>query len=240
MSYNLTNFEDRDSEFPNRRILTPASDSESENSYYITRDEGTIRKQGTPFNANTLKSFDEKIAAMFPVSVRNGGLNANTTKNDLGINQTINGTFINAKLGYIDNDADIGTFREISLKEQGTRTARYDKIGGFIVSNIHISGSILNPNLSNNIKARQVVIGKFKNEIIPSSYTVSCTIGKLAATNASTGFDTTPKRALIMKGSDHFKLFKGWGFDFLTYDDLNTSNPDGTIIDIDITAAYHV
>lgn len=64
MEYKLTNFLNRQSQYPNRRKLVDVSTA-SEKTYDILRAEGDITQDGTPWNAHTMSEFDQKIANTF-------------------------------------------------------------------------------------------------------------------------------------------------------------------------------
>lgn len=64
MEYKLTNFLNRQSQYPNRRKLVDVSTG-SEKTYDILRAEGDITQDGTPWNAHTMSEFDQKIANTF-------------------------------------------------------------------------------------------------------------------------------------------------------------------------------
>ena len=55
---------DRQSEYPTRRKLTDTSTQE-EKQYYVSRDEGTVTEQGTPFTAQYMNSLESRINEAF-------------------------------------------------------------------------------------------------------------------------------------------------------------------------------
>lgn len=55
---------DRDSEYPNRRKLVDTTTQE-EKQYYVSRDEGTVTEQGTPFTAYYMNALEGRINAAF-------------------------------------------------------------------------------------------------------------------------------------------------------------------------------
>lgn len=64
MNYQLSNFTDRESEYPNRRKLIDIVTGE-EKTYDVQRAEGVISQEGTTWNAQTMNNFDQKIANAF-------------------------------------------------------------------------------------------------------------------------------------------------------------------------------
>ncbi len=70
-TYIDTEFKDRHSENPNRRRLIPVLGDD--NLYDVIREEGNVYNPGTPFNAQTMNTFNKHISDMFPVSPVNGG-----------------------------------------------------------------------------------------------------------------------------------------------------------------------
>lgn len=93
-TYELSNFEDRQSQYPTRRKLIH-NPADEDNVFTVQRDEGTVTKEGIAFSANMMNTFDEKIGNMFPVSIANGGTGATTMEGalqHLGLN-SISGTW---------------------------------------------------------------------------------------------------------------------------------------------------
>lgn len=62
--YQLTNFVDRDSQYPNRRKLKDIVTME-EKVFDVFREEGEITQEGTPWDAATMNAFDQKISQQF-------------------------------------------------------------------------------------------------------------------------------------------------------------------------------
>ncbi|MDE7425377.1 MAG: hypothetical protein K2N51_17095 [Lachnospiraceae bacterium] len=62
--YQLSNFTDRQTQYPNRRRLKNITTNE-EVVYDVYRAEGNITREGTPWNAATMNNFDKKIANTF-------------------------------------------------------------------------------------------------------------------------------------------------------------------------------
>lgn len=94
-TYELSNFEDRQSQYPTRRKLIH-NPADEDNVFTVQRDEGTVTKEGISFSANMMNTFDEKIGNMFPVSIANGGTGATTKEGalrQLGLN-SISGTWV--------------------------------------------------------------------------------------------------------------------------------------------------
>lgn len=86
-TYKLSNYKDRDSEYPARRKLIK-NPSAGDDVYTVQRFEGEIREQGITFSADTMNALDKKIYDMFPVSIEDGGTGATNTDdalNNLGI-----------------------------------------------------------------------------------------------------------------------------------------------------------
>ncbi len=55
---------DRDSEYPNRRKLVDTTTQE-EKQYYVSRDEGTVSEQGTPFEAYYMNNLESRVNDAF-------------------------------------------------------------------------------------------------------------------------------------------------------------------------------
>lgn len=87
-TYELSNFEDRQSQYPTRRKLIH-NPADEDNVFTVQRDEGIVTREGISFSANMMNTFDEKIGNMFPVSIANGGTGATTKEGalrQLGLN----------------------------------------------------------------------------------------------------------------------------------------------------------
>ena len=81
-------WQNRISEFPNRRKIKNVSDN-SETIVDIYREEGTIQNEGDAFSASTMNNLEDRIGKMFPVSIANGGTGKTTAieaRQNLGIN----------------------------------------------------------------------------------------------------------------------------------------------------------
>jgi hypothetical protein len=94
MAFNKFNWIDRLSEYPSRRKVIDTA-TQGENVVDIYRDEGTVAKEGTAFDAENMNDLEERIANMFPVSIENGGTGAATAPDalsNLGLNIS-SGTF---------------------------------------------------------------------------------------------------------------------------------------------------
>lgn len=131
-------FSDRDSDYPSRRKLIKIS--EQENIYDVSRAEGTVRNEGTPFNAKTLNDFQDNISSMFPVTVTNGGTGATTAqqaRTNLGIPITY-GTLNSSNFG-IYSGADTSSSIPLS---SGTVDVRYYKIANLVHCSIRLSSLI--------------------------------------------------------------------------------------------------
>lgn len=110
MSFNKFTWVDRSSEYPSRRTITDTSTGVSQVAT-IVRNEGTVTEQGTPFNATNMNSLEDRIDAMFPVSVANGGTGATTnsgarTNLDVYSKSEVDTTFSNLFIVNSDNIGD--------------------------------------------------------------------------------------------------------------------------------------
>jgi len=64
MSFVTRNWQDRVSQYPNRRVITNVEDSSDSKVVTVTRDEGTITQQGDPLNAAALNNLESRISQM--------------------------------------------------------------------------------------------------------------------------------------------------------------------------------
>lgn len=64
MSYSRQTWNDRSSEYPNRRTLTNVNDPSDIKTYDITRAEGTVSIEGSPLNADAMNGLEGRIEAM--------------------------------------------------------------------------------------------------------------------------------------------------------------------------------
>ena len=64
MSFVTRNWQDRVSQYPNRRVITNVEDSSDSKVVTVTRDEGTITQQGDPLNAAALNDLESRISQM--------------------------------------------------------------------------------------------------------------------------------------------------------------------------------
>lgn len=64
MSFTTRNWQDRVSQYPNRRVITNVEDSSDSKVVTVTRDEGTITQQGDPLNADALNNLESRISQM--------------------------------------------------------------------------------------------------------------------------------------------------------------------------------
>lgn len=64
MSYSRQTWNDRSSEYPNRRTLTNVNDPTDSKTYDITRAEGTVSIEGSPLNADAMNGLEGRIEAM--------------------------------------------------------------------------------------------------------------------------------------------------------------------------------
>ena len=64
MSFSPHNWQDRVSQYPNRRVITNVDDPTDTKIVTVTRDEGTITQTGDPLNANALNNLESRISQM--------------------------------------------------------------------------------------------------------------------------------------------------------------------------------
>ena len=64
MSFVTRNWQDRVSQYPNRRVITNVEDSSDSKVVTVTRDEGTITQTGDPLNADALNNLESRISQM--------------------------------------------------------------------------------------------------------------------------------------------------------------------------------
>ena len=67
MAYTVKTWANRESEFPDRRTLTPVSGEA--NTYTVTRAEGTVTVQGDAFDAENMNDMESRISAGFSGTV---------------------------------------------------------------------------------------------------------------------------------------------------------------------------
>ena len=70
MGFNKFTWIDRSAEYLDRRTITDTSTGVSR-LVTMTRNEGTVFEQGTPFSADNMNSLEDRIDEMFPVSIQN-------------------------------------------------------------------------------------------------------------------------------------------------------------------------
>lgn len=191
-------FSDRDSDYPSRRKLIKIS--EQENIYDVSRAEGTVRNEGTPFNAKTLNDFQDNISSMFPVTVTNGGTGATTAqqaRTNLGIPITY-GTFNSSNFGiYADSN-------KVPLKS-GSISGKWYRISNFVHCDIVVLSAIANtvPNQTSNLKLGPL---PYNNPDIPVSVTVGgFTISSLTGINI---------KSKINANSNAISTFSGDGYTY--------------------------
>ena len=81
---------DRVTQYPTRRVLTAVSGEE--NTYDVTRAEGTITAEGDAFNATNMNDFEERIENAFVVTTKilNAGATSITIENsDISSNSVL-------------------------------------------------------------------------------------------------------------------------------------------------------
>lgn len=68
-------WEDRETEFPNRRQIQYIEQGQDSNTSIvnITRDEGNISKEGTAFSASNMNGLEDRIYKTFPLLIEDGG-----------------------------------------------------------------------------------------------------------------------------------------------------------------------
>ena len=64
MSFSPRNWQDRVSQYPNRRVIPNVEDSTDTKVVTVTRDEGTITQTGDPLNADALNNLESRISQM--------------------------------------------------------------------------------------------------------------------------------------------------------------------------------
>lgn len=64
MSFVTRNWQNRVSQYPNRRVITNVEDSTDTKVVTVTRDEGTITQTGDPLNADALNNLESRISQM--------------------------------------------------------------------------------------------------------------------------------------------------------------------------------
>lgn len=200
-TYNLSNFQNRDSDHPTRRKLTPVEGQE--NVYDVSREEGTVRVEGTPWNYDTMNKFDKKIGDMFPVKIENGGTGG-TDKNS-GVNNL-------AEIGtFTPNIYDWRTNTDIRLVEPsspGTRTGIYYKLGRLVFAYIYIHGTI-GPTDSGLLQ------GYFAIGRLPFYPTVSLNqsaiISEFAFVGNSSWNTSTHANGHVTTGDPHIRIYPGDG-----------------------------
>ena len=64
MSFQTRNWQDRVSQYPNRRVITNVDDPTDTKRVTVTRDEGTITQTGDPLNADALNNLELRISQM--------------------------------------------------------------------------------------------------------------------------------------------------------------------------------
>ena len=118
MAYTVKTWANRESEFPDRRTLTPVSGAA--NTYTVTRAEGTVTVQGDAFDAENMNDMESRISAGFSGTVPttrtvNGKpLSANVTlaASDVGAVAATGGSFtgaVNLQSAKITGSPDVAT-----------------------------------------------------------------------------------------------------------------------------------
>lgn len=74
-SFTKKTWEDRETEFPNRRQIQYIEQGQDSNTSIvnITRDEGNIGKEGTAFSAANMNGLEDRIYKTFPLLISDGG-----------------------------------------------------------------------------------------------------------------------------------------------------------------------
>lgn len=137
MAFDKKTWQNRISQYPNRRKIKNISDN-SEIIVDIYREEGTIQTTGDSFSASTMNNLEDRIGSMFPVSIENGGTGKTTAieaRQNLGI----------------DISQTVGSW-EPKLSSDGTaptytteyNVGKYYKINNLVYITFHIKGKITN------------------------------------------------------------------------------------------------
>lgn len=137
MAFDKITWQNRISQYPNRRKIKNISDN-SETIVDIYREEGTIQNEGMAFSASTMNNLEDRIGKMFPVSIENGGTGKTTAieaRQNLGIN--------------ISQTVGSWTPKLSSDKISPTYTTEYNvgkyyKINNLVYITFHIKGKITN------------------------------------------------------------------------------------------------
>ena len=221
-SYNLSNFQNRNSEHPTRRKLTPVAGQE--NVYDVSREEGTVSNEGTPWNADTMNKFDKKIGDMFPVKIENGGTGG-TNKTSAVNNLMTTGTFT-PNLYSSANQT-----RPLNYSNAGDKYGVYYKLGRFVYVNIRIH----NCKVSESDPDGYLVIGTlpFANDV--GNFT-TLTVGEFALYSPDFERDRSVSCS-IMNGGQMIRILKGDGGTQVSVNEVTNHACDAIISGVYITNA---
>lgn len=137
MAFEKKLWQNRISEFPNRRKIKNISDN-SETIVDIYREEGTIQNEGDAFSASTMNDLEGRIWNMFPVSIENGGTGKTTAieaRQNLGIN-------ISETVGSWEPKLSSDGISPTYTTEYNV--GKYYKINNLVYITFHIKGKITN------------------------------------------------------------------------------------------------
>ena len=137
MAFEKKTWQNRISEFPNRRKIKNISDN-SETIVDIYREEGTIQNEGMAFSASTMNDLEGRIWNMFPVSIENGGTGKTTAieaRQNLGIN-------ISQTVGSWEPKLSSTGIAPKYTTEYNV--GKYYKINNLVYITFHIKGKITN------------------------------------------------------------------------------------------------
>lgn len=137
MAFEKKTWQNRISEFPNRRKIKNISDN-SETIVDIYREEGTIQNEGDAFSASTMNDLEGRIWNMFPVSIENGGTGKTTAieaRQNLGID-------ISQTVGSWEPKLSSDSISPTYTTEYNV--GKYYKINNLVYITFHIKGKITN------------------------------------------------------------------------------------------------
>lgn len=241
--YRLENFEDRESEFPNRRKLIHDPDEPDPNVYTVQRDEGNITKEGTPFSASVMNNFDKKIQSMFPL--RYGITTSNGEPYGLD-NDSIKDIFGNSNIAAETKTFDIWFYqrdkrylhRRLNPQEDnyGRNSGRYFALGNLVILNVGFTNAAIKETADT-----QLILGPIPQNIYPSNILgdVSCIVSDFTIkTNTSFIDSSLTTKARI------FRNVEGSGNAFIGFytgnggDSLRVYKITNRKVDCRLTAIY--
>lgn len=137
MAFDKITWQNRISQYPNRRKIKNISDN-SETIVDIYREEGTIQNEGMAFSASTMNNLEDRIGKMFPVSIENGGTGKTTAieaRQNLGI-------YISQTVGSWEPKLSSDKISPTYTTEY--KVGKYYKINNLVYITFHIKGKITN------------------------------------------------------------------------------------------------